>query len=269
MALMTCRYYSDVLGLTTTATVILPQATRAQPGMANAAIPERLPVLYLLHGRSHDDSSWLRYTSIERYADGLPFAIVMPQMHRSFYTDSAQGYRYWTHLADELPTIMRGFFPLSSRREETFVAGLSMGGYGAFKLALRRPDKFAAAASMSGALDVINDPAEWNPEWDRVFGTRDLARVHGDDLVALVREADPAAMPKLWAWCGTEDRLVSQSRNFRDAAVERGIDLEYSESAGEHDWGAWDQHLPRVLDWLQARLAAGSMGRGQKPTLTR
>ncbi|MDE0573890.1 alpha/beta hydrolase-fold protein [Demequina sp. B12] len=128
MAQITCRYFSDVLGMSMTATVILPQAVNQQIGMASAPARAALPTLYLLHGLSDDDSVWLRRTSIERYVADRSLAVVMPNVHRSFYSNQVDGYPYFTHLIDELPRIMGGFFPLSSRREDTFIAGLSMGG---------------------------------------------------------------------------------------------------------------------------------------------
>lgn len=140
MALIECRFFSEVLGLSTSMTVILPQQTATQIGMEGRVRAERHPVLYLLHGLSDDDSIWLRRTSIERYVAQMGIAVVMPQVHRSFYTDMEYGGKYWTFISEELPALARSFFPLSHEREDNFVAGLSMGGYGAFKLALRRPD---------------------------------------------------------------------------------------------------------------------------------
>ena len=154
MALIKCDFYSDALGLSTSMHVILPQQTHTQIGMENVTGTGLHPTLYLLHGMSDDDSIWLRRTSIERYVASLGIAVVMPQVHRSFYTDMAEGGQYWTFISEELPKLARSFFPLSPKREDNFVAGLSMGGYGAFKLALRKPDQYAAAASLSGALDM-------------------------------------------------------------------------------------------------------------------
>jgi carboxylesterase len=98
------------------------------------------PVLYLLHGMSDDDTIWLRRTSIERYAAPLGLAVVMPQVHRSFYTDQAYGGRYWTFLTEELPELVGSLFRVSDRREDTFVAGLSMGGALALRLAAKHGD---------------------------------------------------------------------------------------------------------------------------------
>ncbi len=129
-------------------------------------------MLYLLHGMSDDHTAWLRYTSIERYAARHGLAVVMPAVGRSFYANEAHGHPYWDFLSEELPAVVGRFLRVSDRREDTFVAGLSMGGYGAFKWALRQPERFAAAASLSGALDVVALAAL--PERDelprRVFG---------------------------------------------------------------------------------------------------
>lgn len=97
---------------------------------------------------------WTRYTAIERYADELGLAVVMPQVHRSFYTDQALGGRYRTWIEQELPELVHRFFRVSDDPAETFVAGSSMGGYGTLGWALGDPGRFGAAASLSGALDI-------------------------------------------------------------------------------------------------------------------
>lgn len=249
MALITCRYYSEVLGLSTTATVILPQQVH-EAGVAGSPMRTPLATLYLLHGLSQDDASWTRFTSLERYVAHRPVAVVMPAGHRSYYANQASGLRYFDHVADEVPATMQSMFGLSPDRSRTFVAGLSMGGYGAMKIALRRPDRFAAAASLSGGLNVTAKPNMHAEEWHRTFGSPARARAHDEDAVHLARSADPSTAPALWAWCGTEDFLLEESRAFRDACAASGLALDYSESPGAHDWDAWDAHIPRLLDWL-------------------
>src|SRR3954452_11495359 len=175
MALLRCDFFSDVLEVGTSMTVLLPQAGEGQIGVTGARPdPEAgFPVLYLLHGLSDDSTAWLRYTSIERYAAPLGLAVVMPDVQRSFYADEAHGAAYWTFLSEELPEVVGSFFRVSDRREDTFVAGLSMGGYGALKWALRAPERFAAAAVLSGAVDVARLRAEGRPPgqslWSATF----------------------------------------------------------------------------------------------------
>ncbi|MUG45665.1 alpha/beta hydrolase [Paenibacillus woosongensis] len=258
MALIQCRFFSEVLGLSTSMTVILPQPAKAQIGLGGSEVSGPFPALYLLHGLSDDDSIWLRRTSIERYVAELGLAVIMPQVDVSFYTDMAAGKRYWTFISEELPYICRSFFPLSQRREDTFVAGLSMGGYGAFKLALRKPDTFSAAASLSGALDVsvnrideVRRPIENNNQslYEQVFGPAGPKGTE-NDLLYLLKTVDPASAPRLYQCCGTEDFLYEQNIRFRDACRNAGFDLTYEEGPGNHDWAYWDARIQDVLAWL-------------------
>src|SRR6476659_555810 len=154
MALVRCDFFSEVLEVGTSMTVLLPQASEDQVGVTGTQRTGDFPVLYLLHGLSDDSTAWLRYSSIERYTAPLGLAVVMPQVQRSFYADEVHGERFFTFLSEELPRVIASFFRVSQRREDTFVAGLSMGGYGALKWALHRPERFAAVASLSGALDL-------------------------------------------------------------------------------------------------------------------
>jgi S-formylglutathione hydrolase FrmB len=257
MALIHCDFFSDVLGLSTAMTVILPQVTRGQIGMSGAVVADRHPTLYLLHGMSDDHTVWVRRTSIERYVAPLGLAVVMPAVHRSFYTDMVHGYPYWTFISEEVPSLARSFFPLSHARDANFVAGLSMGGYGAFKLALTHPQRYAAAASLSGVLDLISSlqtlsDASRLAERRLIFG--DLRQVEGspNDLFYLARQvfASGHPQPRLYQCCGLEDPLYENNVRARDYLVSLGLELTYEEGPGAHEWGYWDQQIQRVLSWL-------------------
>ncbi|HZG88418.1 alpha/beta hydrolase family protein [Paenibacillus sp.] len=259
MALLRCNFFSDALQLSTSMTVILPQRTYTQIGMSGAGSDrDRYPTLYLLHGLSDDDTIWTRRTSIERYAASLGLAIVMPNVHRSFYSDMAYGGKYWTFLSEELPALARSFFPLSAEREDNFAAGLSMGGYGAMKWALTHPGRIAAAASLSGALDIasmVRGASEWiKPTFELVYGGRELTG-SGDDLLRLLQQVDRSEgpKPKLYQCCGTEDFLYGENVTFRDACRRTGLDFTYEEGPGEHNWEYWDAKIQDVLKWLPLR----------------
>ena len=251
MAHLRCDFFSEVLGLSTSMTVVLPQQTTAQIGMAGTARPDGHPLLYLLHGLSDDDTTWLRRTSVERYVAPLGLAVVMPQVHRSFYSDEVHGSRYWTFLSEELPEVVHSFFRLSTHRADTFVAGLSMGGYGAMKWALRQPERFAAAASLSGSLDIA-DRQRWRDKPEvmrRIFGDAEVAGTDAD-LLALLDRADPAVLPELYVCCGTNDRLIDSNRQFVDRATAAGIDVRSDFDEGDHSWTYWDARIRDVLAWL-------------------
>ena len=262
MALIQCDFFSDILGMSCSMNVILPQKTMGQIGVDGG---DKFPVLYLLHGYSDDHTIWMRRTSIERYVAAKGLAVVMPAVHKSYYTDMADGDKYWTFISEEIPAIAKSFFPLSAKREESFVAGLSMGGYGALKLALRQPERFSYAASLSGVLDIarrgrnigtkdcidhFND--ERTREFQRVFG--DLQEIAGseNDLLHLASKLakSDCSRPKLFFCCGTEDFLYDDNIIFRDHLKSLNYDFRYEEGPGGHEWGYWDANIQQILDWL-------------------
>lgn len=243
MALFHANFFSEVLGMQSNAEVILPD--RPDP-------TRKLPVLYLLHGLSDDHTIWQRRTSIERYASAYYLAIVMPNAHRSFYTDMKYGRSYLTYMTEELPRLMESFFPFSSRREDRFVAGLSMGGYGAFKIAINLPARYSAGASLSGALDIQSAwmrNADFFPE---VFSEQitDAPDNVFASVERLVEQTPPALWPKLFQFCGTEDFLYEDNRKFQAFVKEKGLPVDTSESAGGHSWDIWDTQIQNVLAWL-------------------
>ena len=255
MALIHCNFFSQVLGMSSSMTVILPDPV---PLRAGIILPNqtKYPVLYLLHGLSDDHTTWLRQTAIERYAARFNLAVVMPFANRSFYTDMAHGHKYWTFISEELPFIARSLFPLSELRGENFVAGLSMGGYGAFKLALTHPDRFIAAASLSGAVNIASSVKEAygtrKAEFETIFGDLETVESTEKDLFHLTSNLVQRRIPKprFYQCCGTEDFLYNDNIRFRDFAIESGLDLTYEEGRGSHEWQYWDQQIQKVLEWL-------------------
>ena len=169
MALLHVHYFSDALGVQTSVEVILPEMKQGI-GVEASGECELPKVLYLLHGYSDDHTIWQRRTSVERYAAAHNLAVIMPGVNHSFYCNEFHGERYWDFVSQELPAVMHRFFRLSDKPEDTFVAGLSMGGYGAMKLALNFPERFGAAASFSGAVDAIASSKRNIGNWKRITG---------------------------------------------------------------------------------------------------
>ena len=252
MALITCDFFAETLQVGTSMTVVLPQPTAEQIGVESAAPPAQhgFPLLYLLHGLSDDHTAWLRYTSIERYATARGLAVVMPAVHRSFYADEKHGHAYWQFVSDELPRVVRSFFRVSERPADTFVAGLSMGGYGALKLGLSHPARFGAVASLSGVADVraLGARLERAELVERVFGGGFTAT---DDLFELLAATAPGSVPPLYIACGTEeDRLLAPNIRLADAARDRGVAVTTDFRPGVHEWGLWDDVIQDVITWL-------------------
>ena len=251
------NFFSETLGMRSTMNVLLPQRTLSG---GNSKRTPNFRTLYLLHGYSDDHTAWMRWSSIEKYAEGLNLVVVMPAVHVSFYTDMTYGGAYWQFVSEEVPAFVRKMYSLSAERKNNFVAGLSMGGYGALKMALTNPERFSAAASLSGAVDlaeVVREKKEdpLNPAWlvgmRNVFG--DLRKVPGGqhDLFTLVGKASRAPVkPRLYQCCGTEDFLYPDNIRFRDAVRKLPLELTYEEGPGEHNWAYWDKMIQRVLDWM-------------------
>jgi S-formylglutathione hydrolase FrmB len=255
MALLRCDFASEVLKMDASMTVILPQDLRTPFSPEPAPISTAPPVLYLLHGLGDDASAWSRQTAIERYVAPLGLAVVMPQVGRSFYADQVHGQPYWTFLSEELPVLVDAMFRVSTRREDTFVAGLSMGGFGAMKWALRDPERFAAVASISGVLDSAQVRRNREPHREAVmeaaFGEGDIGGTDNDVRHLLVEAADGGRpMPAMYICCGEQDALHHSNVQFARLATDLGVPLTAEFGPGGHDWAYFDAGIRRVLSWL-------------------
>jgi putative tributyrin esterase len=248
MALLRLEHTPKTVKVCTPLYIILPD-----PGnMGGIPIRERT-VLYLLHGLSDDASAWARYSSIETVANEYGLVVVMPSVGRSFYTDQPNGQAYFSYLMEELPQYLEDVFGLRPPREKTLIAGLSMGGYGAFKAALNYPERYRAAASFSGVLSLMvltaipDDPRQ--DEFRHIFG--DLSELPGgkhDPLVWLAKGAkNPSALPQLTVACGFQDDLYPVNQMFNAACQSAHIPLDYIEEDGKHDWHFWDRQIKRFL----------------------
>jgi S-formylglutathione hydrolase FrmB len=260
MALFHSHFFSETLGMQSQALVIIPQATSAQQiGAPSTAQKTKWPCLWLLHGMSDDHTIWSRNTSIERYAQQAGVAVVMPNAHRSYYTNMVHGGDYWTYITQELPALMRGFFPLSRQPEHNAVAGLSMGGYGAAKWLLQQPEMFCAGASLSGALDVASLYDQVKENLQNSLRMQTMSAIYGgispkgtdNDLLHLLDHLSPASnLPPLLQICGTEDFLYSDNLTFKQRAEKVGYPLSYRETAGDHNWAFWDREIQTAFNWF-------------------
>ncbi|MDQ0151310.1 alpha/beta hydrolase [Eubacterium multiforme] len=247
MALLNCNFFSCVLGYDTSVVVILPEEKKYS--YSEDSEKPSFKTLYLLHGMGDDSSSWSRFTSIERYAKNNNLAVIMPTAEHSFYTDAIHGKKYFTFITEELPYIMKRWFPLSNKPEDTFIAGLSMGGYGALKIGFTYPERFGGIASFSGVTS-LKGLYERSPEnlkdeiltaYRNIFGDIDkLDEKH--DLLKLARKnlMHKNKSPKIIQYIGTEDSLYNENTEFKNKMMELEIPIVYEEWEGKHDWEFWD-----------------------------
>lgn len=253
MAFLQVSFFSQTLQMGCSMNIILPEATYGI-GVNAKNINKEMPVLYLLHGLSDDHTIWSRRTAIERYAMTNSLAVVMPCAARSFYTNEIHGGKYFDFVSQELPAIVSQMFKVSNKRENTFVAGLSMGGYGALKLALNYPQNFAAAASFSAVTDVMSFLNDNNREeiLHNVFGSKQRILENNDDLFSIVEKfQDTSKLPEIMLACGCDDELYPQHTKFAAALKSRNIDFYRRDDPGyAHQWDYWDNMIKIAIDWM-------------------
>lgn len=259
MALIQCNFFSKALMRTVPIQVVLPTDKFVGPQGTQPEGPFK--TLYLLHGIMGNYTDWVSGTRVQSWAQDRNLAVVMPSGDNSFYVDNPKSSaNYGTFIGKELVDFTRRTFPLSRKREDTFIGGLSMGGFGSIVNGLQNPETFGAVCALSSAL--ILDSAPQNKEYtDNLFTNRgyyesifgDLTKVRGSffDYDALAEKVAPLAeKPKFYMACGTEDELIGVNRQFRDHLQKLGFDVTYEEGPGVHDWYFWDEYILRAMEWL-------------------
>lgn len=256
MALIQVNFVSSALQRTVPVQVILPVDKLTPDGR----LPEekKFKTLYLLHGFLGNYTDWVSGTRIQRWAEERDLAVVMPSGDNAFYVDRpATGNCYGEFIGEELVEITRRMFPLSRKREDTFIGGLSMGGFGAMRNGLKYRDTFGAIISFSGVLELLKvTPSSvsrrMNMEFEEgLFGDLEEASASDKNPIWLAKQlAGKPNLPDVYIACGKEDHLITHSRNFRDLLVDCGFSVTYEEGPGGHEWDFWDTYIKKAIDWL-------------------
>ena len=239
MAVFDCIYDSDILGHKTAFRAILPEDAEISTA----------PVFYLLHGLDGTYMSWYDNTDLVPIAERYGVVMIMPDAKNSFYTDIS-GARYYTQIARELPKRAERYFNLKGERH---IAGVSMGGHGAYKIALLNPGMFKTVGSLSGVLDLqehVNDAIDARKTacMNAVFGDNFNLSHTDNDLFDLILRANATNM-RFYQFCGTGDFLFNINRRFRDAARASRLDLTYLEGEGDHTWPVWARQIGHYVPW--------------------
>lgn len=276
MALLQVNYLSMALRRTTTMNVILP-ADRMLPPGAEPQEEKPFRTLYLLHGVIGNYTDWVTGTNIQRWAEEKNLAVVMPSGENSFYLDKeGSDTLYGEFVGKELVEITRKMFPLSRRKEDTCLAGLSMGGYGALRNGLKNSDTFGYIGAFSSAL-ITEHVIERTNDMPRYIETRKYAeQILGNLEEAVESDKNPRWMlrslleeekhvPNIFMTCGKQDSLLEQNREFRDFLISEGVPVTYDEWDGGHEWDFWNASVKKLLDWLpleeaKAGISSGNVG---------
>ena len=254
MAYYRIEYYSHALCRDASFEMLIPNDPR-EPR------PDRpMATLFLLHGYTGKAGNWVPDFLPQKYN----FAIVMPSGENGFYLDGlATGHAYQTLVGVELVNYVRRTFNLARTPADTFIAGMSMGGFGALHTALAYPETFGKAAGLSSAL-IVHGIARMQPGQENgianyayyreCFGDLETVEERDSNPEVLVRELkrDGRALPGLYLCCGTEDFLLENNREFHRFLQAEQVPHEYHESAGKHDMVFWNEYIVKAVDWMFA-----------------
>nr|WP_309100984.1 alpha/beta hydrolase-fold protein [Fredinandcohnia onubensis] len=246
MALLNVKYHSEILGMPVEMAVLMPQSFTENR--------KTFPTLYLLHEMGDGHTSWLRKTSLERYIDDLSLAIVMPAGHTSYYTDTYHGKPYFTFITEELPAICENMFPLSQSKNERFIAGNGIGGYGALKAGLSAPDTFILAAAFSSPIDIMRivNRIDKQKAVD-IFGRVDEIINSSENLYVAAENLQNAnnPLPEIYLSCNAENGLFEENESYNTYLSNLGVKTTFKKTMDEQtDWKHWDHSLEKFISWL-------------------
>lgn len=244
MASITLSFHSEALERTVPLRALVPLEDAPRVPM---------PAMYLLHGLYGSEQDWFQYTRVILWARAKGLAVFCPAGENGFYVNQADtGEAYMRYVGEELPAFTRRLFPLSSRREDTFIAGLSMGGYGALNAGLTYPETFGKVAALSAALrpwkrmDKPQGGCVQRPAYARALFGQDTEPWN---TLTLARQCGARA-PELWLSCGAQDDLLEENIALVDGLRQAGIPAYFDQPPGAHNWDFWDREIQRVIDWL-------------------
>ncbi len=213
------------------------------------------PTLFLLHGATGNYTNWLeRAPEILSYAEAQQIRIVCPDGGAfGWYLDSPMldTMQYETYFSEELLPAIDSLYPTLAVREKRAIAGLSMGGHGAWHLALRHPNLWGAAFSMSGGLDLRPFPNNW--ELPRLLGPRWAFPQHWQDnsVAGQLYRYRPGLPVALWLDCGKDDFFLEVNRQAKQELDRLQIPYTYLERPGGHNWEYWRESLQYIMVFLE------------------
>ncbi len=216
---------------------------------------EKFQTLWILHGYAGNFMEWPQYSAIEKLAMLNKFAVVSVDGDNSFYNDMPNGDSYYTYITEELPAFLRKHFPLSDKREDNFIAGLSMGGYGASKIGFSNPDKYCAVGIFSsGPADILNNPFEGMLDMSHNFKEGDLEPGKTNDIWGnfLKLKDSGYPMPLIYDACGKQDFAHKWYEEFKEFVEKNGMSdcVTFEDWDGVHDWTFWDTAVHKFVDLL-------------------
>jgi enterochelin esterase-like enzyme len=229
------------------------------------------PVVYLLHGYTDDNTGWLQFGEVNRYADKAiyegnipPMIIVMPDADSSWYINAYDGKEnYEDFFIKEFIPAIEKTYRIKAQKRYRGVAGLSMGGYGTLIYALKYPQLFAAAAPLSAAV-IDDDGVQKMPEgnYEGTFGQLFGRGLKGADRMSSAwkdnsvlniintKSANDLRKVRYWIDCGDDDFLTKGNCLLHIAMLDKQIPHEFRVRDGAHTWTYWRTGITDALQFM-------------------
>lgn len=277
MAWIQMNLLSQKLMRTVPVNVIMPADKMVFPGMKPR---EEKPykTLYLLHGVFGNYTDWINGTRIQRFAEENDLVVVMPSGDNAFWIDQPKGHNFYgEYIGEELVELTRKMFPLSRKREDTYIGGLSMGGYGALRNGLKYNETFGAIVALSAAL-VVDDVKKRTNEngfflesrdyAESVFGNLDEVEASDKNPKYLVEKLleQKKEIPAIYMACGNQDSLLKVNQDFADFLKAKNVNVTFEIGEGNHEWDFWDTYIKKAMDWLPLEKSVAGVNSGNIST---
>ena len=267
MAIIHMSYFSICLMRNVHLTAVLPY-DKATLSDNQYTVKGPFPTLYMLHGVSGNDTSLLYGSLISRYAMENHIAVIMPEGDNRYYVNCEQtGERFGDAVGQELVNLTRDIFPLSRRREDTWIGGISMGGYGCMVNGLRFSETFGGIVSLGTGVRYKHLDDESLQKDARVLTDRpgffeaiynnnlDSVKDSEWNIEALARKKaeEKVAFPRIFMGAGSKDWRISEEKELAEYLEKLGAPVTFEEVEGGHDNQAWDQLMIKAFAWMKKR----------------
>ena len=259
MAVIQVNFYAKSICKPTMFQMILPNDNPFNPEETNEHFRRPMKTLVLLHGYSGNCFDWLVNSPVSDLAGKYNVAIVMPTGDNSFYLNGTSSTaKYEDFICVDLIEYLQKTFGLAKTPEDTFIGGLSMGGFGALHSGLAHPEVFGKMFGLSSAL-IADEVCNMKPGFGngvanyeyyaQTFGNpSELKEAHNNPKFVLSERVKKGEkIQPIFMACGSEDFLIAPNRDFKDFLISNGVEVTYKESPGVHDWKFWNEYIEPAI----------------------
>lgn len=217
-----------------------------------------LPLVILLHGVNASHWAWALKGKVHETAKSLiadkkikPMVLVMPSDGHfgdgsCYLPHKTENYEEW--IAEDVIQVVKEQVPQVDNDSPIFIAGLSMGGFGAMRIGAKYPKTFKA---FSGHSSITH----FNQIWQFVYDFETLKNQvveHDGVLDWMIKNKE--SLPPFRFDCGLCDSLLQHNRKLHQELKNHDIPHVYEEFEGGHTWNYWAKHIEDTLLFFNSYL---------------